>query len=157
VLDREGFLGYVAAMVAALPMILSGCSKDESAGHSKEQYTHRHLQQLHVFLVIRAEKPGRSLPIGGTQALEVWLRGECKDEVVAEYIRVMFTEGEAEAPIVQIGQDGEITLRDVWGHALIYRHPSGTPGGSFRLYSVGPNGYDEDGKGDDIEPVVKDK
>jgi len=41
-------------------------------------------------------------------------------------------------------------VRDAWGRPLIYRFPSLRKEGVFDLYSVGPNGVDEMGEGDDI-------
>jgi len=39
---------------------------------------------------------------------------------------------------------------DPWGHDYVYLPPSGN--GSYLLYSMGPNGQDEGGKGDDVTP-----
>jgi hypothetical protein len=39
---------------------------------------------------------------------------------------------------------------DAWGQVLKYRFPSRRPEQFFELYSVGPNGIDEAGDGDDI-------
>jgi len=54
-----------------------------------------------------------------------------------------------QGPYLQAG-----SLVDAWGRKLRYKAP-GTDGGgqagSFRVWSVGPNGLDEDGAGDDIE------
>jgi len=41
------------------------------------------------------------------------------------------------------------TIWDAWEHDLMYY--SAPPYRSYRLYSIGPNGKDENGKGDDIE------
>lgn len=48
---------------------------------------------------------------------------------------------------------GDGLLLDLWGHPYIYRRYD--PGDNLRwhtyvIYSVGPNGIDEDGNGDDI-------
>jgi hypothetical protein len=42
------------------------------------------------------------------------------------------------------------TLRDSWGRELVFRCPSRRKEAIFDLYSVGPNGIDEQGNGDDI-------
>jgi len=42
------------------------------------------------------------------------------------------------------------TFRDGWGRELVYRLPPRQDGNVFDLYSVGPNGIDEGGEGDDI-------
>jgi hypothetical protein len=41
---------------------------------------------------------------------------------------------------------------DPWGHPYVYR---ATPGGPPQLYSIGPNGVDENGAGDDISAKVQ--
>lgn len=38
---------------------------------------------------------------------------------------------------------------DAWGHPFVYKQPGGA-GRDYDLYSVGPNGNDEAGAGDDI-------
>jgi Type II secretion system (T2SS), protein G len=43
-----------------------------------------------------------------------------------------------------------LLLQDPWGHPLVYRIPSDHNGCRFDLYSVGPNGIDDHGQGDDI-------
>lgn len=40
---------------------------------------------------------------------------------------------------------------DRWGAAFVYRCPGRTPGKSYELYSLGPNGIDEGGRGDDLD------
>ena len=42
------------------------------------------------------------------------------------------------------------TIRDSWGRELVFRCPSKRTEAIFDLYSVGPNGVDEGGGGDDI-------
>jgi hypothetical protein len=42
------------------------------------------------------------------------------------------------------------TFEDVWGRELVYRFPSRHLDAMFDLYSLGPNGRDEGGEGDDI-------
>jgi general secretion pathway protein G len=45
-------------------------------------------------------------------------------------------------------------LLDPWGARYIYRTVDAQHGGGFHLYSSGPNGTDDDGRGDDIvEPL----
>lgn len=41
-------------------------------------------------------------------------------------------------------------VRDGWGHPLVYRAVPGHGGRPFQLRSVGPNGRDEGGGGDDV-------
>jgi hypothetical protein len=42
------------------------------------------------------------------------------------------------------------TFRDPWGQELLFRFPSNHVRLLFDLYSIGPNGIDEEGAGDDI-------
>jgi len=56
--------------------------------------------------------------------------------------------------LVVTGEDGEAPLSeddlvDPWGHAYRYEPPA-EAGRSPRLWSIGPNGLDEDGGGDDV-------
>ena len=50
-------------------------------------------------------------------------------------------------------------IQDAWGKPLIYQPVEGQTGASFLLYSLGPDGVDDGGQGDDIsfwsEPVQK--
>ena len=39
----------------------------------------------------------------------------------------------------------QMTLRDEWGHELVYRFPAKRPEAIFDLYSVGPDGIDQSG------------
>jgi hypothetical protein len=48
------------------------------------------------------------------------------------------------------GPDG--TPLDPWNRPLIYRVPGELSGNDYDLYSMGPNGLDEGGGGDDILP-----
>ena len=50
-----------------------------------------------------------------------------------------------EFPMEQVSPAGE--LLDRWGRPCIWEHPAP---GAGRLYSCGPNGRDERGKGDDV-------
>lgn len=55
--------------------------------------------------------------------------------------------------LARVGLDSLATLdgaRDYWGRKFVVRRPSATPGELFDLYSVGRNGIDEGGAGDDI-------
>jgi hypothetical protein len=45
---------------------------------------------------------------------------------------------------------GETVLLDAWGHAIKFRFPGRVHRHGWDLYSVGPNGIDEQGGGDDI-------
>ena len=45
---------------------------------------------------------------------------------------------------------GIVDFIDAWGHAVLYRMPGRVNKDSFDVYSMGPNGRDEGGTGDDI-------
>jgi hypothetical protein len=47
-------------------------------------------------------------------------------------------------------------FRDRWGRALVYRFPAADKDRIYDLYSVGPNGIDEGGGGDDIRGSLLD-
>ncbi|MBN1412608.1 MAG: type II secretion system protein GspG [Spirochaetales bacterium] len=46
--------------------------------------------------------------------------------------------------------DGQDIPLDPWGHGYIYVYPSLYSDGAYDLYSIGKNGIDEKGEGDDI-------
>ncbi len=49
---------------------------------------------------------------------------------------------------------GRVEAKDPWGHSLVALTPAMTAPCTY--YSVGPNGEDEDGKGDDVVPSAAD-
>lgn len=49
-----------------------------------------------------------------------------------------------------MGSNEPIEAADGWGCPLIYRAPGPVHRRGWDLYSVGPNGIDEQGKGDDV-------
>ena len=55
-------------------------------------------------------------------------------------------------PFLKFRGDGQDQPRalDPWGHPLIYRYNHVDYSSPYELYSVGPNGIDESGKGDDV-------
>lgn len=59
------------------------------------------------------------------------------------------TTAEGLTPLVDAKLLDKIPL-DPWGHPYIYRCPGKNGAGSFDLYSMGPNGQDDNGSGDDI-------
>ena len=53
------------------------------------------------------------------------------------------------------GDDGGRAICDAWGRPVVYRvvsdrHETVSPGDDYDLYSVGANGLDEKGQGDDL-------
>jgi hypothetical protein len=73
----------------------------------------------------------------------------------ASLVRTLQTIGQGRRPYFaflpeQISPSGE--LIDAWQKPCVYKFVKATDRGviAFRLYSLGPNGIDEDGKGDDI-------
>jgi general secretion pathway protein G len=63
-----------------------------------------------------------------------------------EGLDVLTKEIDGKGPFMRNVED----VRDGWGSPLIYQPTTGADGPSFRLYSLGPNGRDEEGRGDDI-------
>ena len=81
------------------------------------------------------------LPKGNTKALYAWVMQTLPGAGVQP--------GHVFGTLVD--RQGE-TLRDEWGHELVYRFPAKRPEAIFDLYSVGPNGVDESGGlGDSFE------
>ena len=62
-----------------------------------------------------------------------------------------FSDGRKGPEYMDFRPGNEGVPRDVWGNPLVYRVKGTSPGlRSIELYSVGPNGVDEGGKGDDV-------
>jgi len=51
--------------------------------------------------------------------------------------------------------DAQGRLRDLWGNPYRYHNPARTTNARIEIYSCGPNGKDERGKGDDIVGVLR--
>jgi len=83
--------------------------------------------------------PRIDFPQGGTRGLWQWLKRE--NEPSRKQCRM--------SAAAFADEEGG-TMRDWWGHELVYRYPSKRFTWMFELYSVGPNGIDEGGGGDDI-------
>ena len=89
---------------------------------------------------------------GDVSSLEQWLTREYNERVrpgetdrtFRRWLRVGYL-------LVKKDPSGELRLVDSWGHRLVYRCPHPNPAYVCQLYSIGPNGIDEGGQGDDIE------
>ena len=97
--------------------------------HSPVVRTKRQLRNLASELlqassVLKTDK----LPTGGTKELR-------------EFILKAFP---------RLGVKFDLGLLDPWEQVLVYRCPVNESPTGFRLYSIGPNGVDEKGGGDDI-------
>jgi hypothetical protein len=133
---------------------LSGCKETLALAHTDVQYTAIQLSELATFI---KEEEANSIPHGTVVDLEAWLNMKCKDEATKQMVLARMVE--RSAAVVQASSDGTLHLRDTWGHALVYKYPSDMPQLLFRLYSLGPKGVDENGKGANIDgspPVPRD-
>ena len=92
---------------------------------------------------------------GDVLALERWLAGKHDEWLAFDESGDQFYSwlGRA-AAVVKREPSGEFHLVDAWGHRLVYRCPHPNPAYVWQLYSIGPNGIDEGGQGDDIEKPV---
>lgn len=68
--------------------------------------------------------------------MDLWVKEHGRVPTAQEGLRIL---GLKQNPVV-----------DGWGRDLVYRPSNKSNGSSFLLYSVGPNGKDEDASGDDI-------
>ncbi len=140
----------VVCMIAlAAVAAVNGCKKEISFQHTSEQLTSHRLARLRDFIQSQLEESSQPYPEGGLSDLEAWLNEQWQDERTRVMMRPLLIE--LAAAVVRVSQDGRLHLVDIWGHPLVYRCPSNSPGHLFRLYSIGPNGVDEDGAGDDID------
>ena len=89
------------------------------------------------------------LPTGEVGDLELWMSRLVKRDRMAR-AEIDSWVASAGSPVIHLA-DGRVELLDCWGKKIIYRCPSDDDKYVYRLYSTGPNGVDEGGKGDDIE------
>ena len=83
----------------------------------------------------RGDKP-LSFPRGGIREFTSWMM---EPETTKEYTNLAtYTDSQS------------LAFVDCWGQDLVYRFPPRRKGILLELYSVGPNGVDDGGKGDDI-------
>jgi len=89
---------------------------------------------------------------GDVLALEQWLARKYDERVARGESCRSFLDwlGWAEY-VIKKGSSGEFRLVDSWGQRLVYRCPHDNPALVCQLYSIGANGIDEGGKGDDID------
>ena len=92
-------------------------------------------------------------PEGDRRALETWLTAKCKDPATS-YFELYISRAEG-LGVLRLTDEGHVDLRDRWGHPLVYENPSADTRYVYRLYSIGPNGVDEGGSGDDIDFSVE--
>jgi hypothetical protein len=131
--------GVVGAIVVACPLLLGSCSEGEP-DLQRKQYTTLEVDHLVLIVANRGvfhEKTPLSFPAGDIRDLYAWLNQP----------------GTPEAKQLNRDWKDEVggVLIDAWRRPLVYRFPSLRKECMFDLYSVGPNGIDERGEGDDIE------
>ena len=135
----------LACVIAAIAVVLAVAwmSQMLSYGHTRSEWTGTFLTRMAQEIMLegtshyRPTDPPLSLPTGDVRALYRWCekRGRLYGGI---------------SHWLPFADEKEGTFRDYWGHELVYRFPSARPEAVFDLYSVGPNGIDESGKGDDI-------
>jgi hypothetical protein len=86
------------------------------------------------------------LPDGNIVDLEVWMEGHYGSVPgtlpgFAEWVK----------PNGLLCDSGKVLILDPWGGRVVYEKPSRDPNYEFRLYSMGMNGIDEGGGGDDLD------
>lgn len=100
------------------------------------------LRQLSLGVRVQALSgtgPPLNLPRGNIRDLYRWI--QAREQVSVPPRRLPYIGG----------RDDEVgTFRDVWGNELMWRFPSTSKEVIYDLYSVGPNGKDEGGTGDDV-------
>lgn len=87
-------------------------------------------------------KPERplQLPRGDVKSLYAWLQKRCET----------YTASRRTIRWGRLVDNKAGSFKDIWGRELVYRFPSERRHCMFDLYSMGPNGVDENGQGDDI-------
>jgi hypothetical protein len=92
-----------------------------------------------------------ALPDGNIVDIERWIERRFGDVILLSYHEM------ACYPLFKLTPAGKVTLEDVWGRRLVYEKPARDSNYVYRFYSVGRNGIDEGGWGDDLDvswPVV---
>jgi hypothetical protein len=131
--------GIVGAIVVACLLLLGSCSEVEP-DLQRRQYTNHEVEFLVDLVAGRGvfrEKAPLSFPDGDIRSLYVWL-------TLPEAMEAKFLQRDWK-------DEAGGVLIDAWRRPLVYRFPSLRKECMFDLYSVGPNGIDERGEGDDIE------
>ena len=132
-------------------VVVTGCWRVvETVGLTPAEVTQKMLRDLSFFFLHESDVD--DLPQGDVQALDGWfnrkmaedglLRVDIETELLVRY-----------AP-QWVQKDGSISLADAWRRKLVYQCPAEDPRYVARLYSVGPNGVDENGGGDDIDASI---
>jgi len=124
-------------------VLMMGCRKVVVLSHTDSQWTAQQLRRLASYLEADA------LPRGDRRELEMWLEDKWNDPDNRPEMKGLFLE--RRVAIMKVSDEGHVELRDTWGHLIIYQYPSEDARYMYRLYSVGPNGIDEGGGGDDID------
>jgi len=102
------------------------------------------LADIMFYEAFRNDEP-LMMPTGDVRDLYAWLTEDKRKDRPDSVWAIWQREGEPSL----LDKDGA-TFRDIWAGQLIYRFPSNRMESLFEIYSVGPNGVDEGGAGDDI-------
>ena len=144
-------LGFILlASVVSLASV--GCEQHRTAHSTAQRNTRQALPLLRDYLLTfdppTNDKPGHAfyLLAGQIGHLEKWLTGKRREDPALFHHWSGFF-----SVLVDEEPSGQIRLLDLWGRSLVYQCPAEQPKYVFRLYSVGSNGIDENGGGDDID------
>jgi len=127
-----------AGIIAGIAVAIHSCEISEA--RTRQYNKMAKVAMLAMCEGVAMSSQGVSLPKGDVRDLYRWMTS-------SRYImRYEWPYG----PRADISDTEVGTFRDSWGHELVYRFPPRRKDILFELYSVGPNGIDEDGQGDDI-------
>jgi hypothetical protein len=93
-----------------------------------------------IFEALRSDQKPLDLPESDIRSFYKWVMANrfLKEKKMPWSLWALLADPQAE------------TFRDLWGNELVYVFPPRRKDLFFELYSVGPNGEDEQGRGDDV-------
>jgi len=144
--------GKILVLVCLLSYLaLTNCRSDSQRRTMKSEIRFRTEQQLIILsMSIYLGDWSEAYPRGGIETVEELMHRIWTDPTEQEAMEILFSRKNGPCKIMVFDHD-ELRLIDYWGHRVVYQCPADDPTYAFRLYSIGPNGIDEGGKGDDID------
>ena len=139
-------------------LLMTSCTDEaqERADTREAAFVRRDLLFLGSFVMSKIlfdEVHPFAVPEGNVTSLEAWLeqqrasyraRGEAHEDAFWALLHV-------KRKLAWDAESSAFRLVDRWGKRLVYLGPAEDPALVFTLYSVGKNGRDEHGKGDDVD------
>jgi len=138
----RGTNSWRVIVTVAVLLALGACNGSQPPPSADEEMTTREtVLTLAVLACEKAlfhDKSPYSFPFGDTRSFYKWMADPATRDKVWDHIPTEWCD------------PGRQVFVDWRGNPLVYRFPSNCANAMFDLYSVGPNGVDEMGSGDDM-------